>query len=306
MAQQLICKGCGQPIRGNYLSALGATWHPEHFVCASCGRPINTARFQVHEGKPYHSECFSNQIAPRCAYCNKPLVGEYLIDHWGTQFCAEHKDQYPRCAYCGRLVPPHDREPGAETVRCTICRGAAIETKEQAQPLFRQVVQWVNGQGLRYNNLPIHLELCGRATLAKYMQGRDLPDALGATAGKFYTENGRIVRAEVSGVAILLGLPSTLFRGVVAHELGHVWFVTQSIQRVPSWAEEGFCELLAYRYYSELNTPESRYHAEAIERNPDPVYGNGFRQVRTLADSIGFQRLIEVLSTAKQLPGIYP
>src|SRR5256885_10481262 len=154
MAQQLVCKGCGQPIRGNYLSALGATWHPEHFVCASCGRPINTARFQVHEGKPYHSECFSNQIAPRCAYCNKPLVGEYLIDHWGTQFCAEHKDQYPRCAYCGRLVPPRDQEPGAETVRCVICRGAAIETKELAQPLFRQVIQWVSAQGLRYNNLP--------------------------------------------------------------------------------------------------------------------------------------------------------
>jgi len=31
-----ICHGCNQEIRGPFVSALGRTWHPEHFVCNSC------------------------------------------------------------------------------------------------------------------------------------------------------------------------------------------------------------------------------------------------------------------------------
>src|SRR5438552_18014160 len=89
MTMQPLCKGCGQPIRDTYLTALNATWYPEHFRCAACGRPITERSFQVHQDAPYHSECFRDTIAPRCAYCNKPLLGEYLKDQWGTLYCKE-------------------------------------------------------------------------------------------------------------------------------------------------------------------------------------------------------------------------
>src|SRR6266542_4491834 len=74
MSVQPICKSCGQPIWGNYLNALGATWHPEHFMCAACGRPIGGSSFQLYQGAPYHLECYRDRVAPRCAYCGKPLV----------------------------------------------------------------------------------------------------------------------------------------------------------------------------------------------------------------------------------------
>jgi hypothetical protein len=119
---------------------------------------------------------------------------------------------------------------------------------------------------------------------------------------KTYSLDGRVVRSEVTGVAVLLGLPVTLFQGVTIHELGHVWLIVQGIQDLPSWAEEGFCELLSYRYYSELNTPEGRYHAASIERNSDPVYGEGFRRIRARADAMGFQRFVEALRSTKRLP----
>ena len=101
-----ICKGCGQPIWGTYLSALGSIWHPEHFVCAGCGSPIQGTSFQVYQDAPYHGECYTRQIAPRCVYCRKPLSGQYLIDSWGQMFCTAHQTELPPCAYCGRLVPP--------------------------------------------------------------------------------------------------------------------------------------------------------------------------------------------------------
>ncbi len=305
MSPYPICKQCGQPIWGSYLTTLGATWHPEHFLCTACHKPIGNTRFQLYEEAPYHSECYSQQVAPRCAYCGKPLTSEYLVDYWGTKFCKEHKGQFPTCSFCGRLVPPQQQENPVRSdgsVRCPICRESAIETASQAQPIFSQLIRWVNSQGLIYNNLPLSLELCDRPRLAELLKGRVRADSLGVTMGTTHTQNGQAVRTEVNGVAVLQGLPSTLFQGVTIHELGHVWLIVHDVNGLPSWAEEGFCELLTYRYYTQLNTPESLYHAEGIERNPNPVYGDGFRRVRAIADGVGFQRFVETLRTTRRLP----
>jgi hypothetical protein len=91
---------------------------------------------------------------------------------------------------------------------------------------------------------------------------------------------------------------------VTIHELGHVWLLVHDIKDLPVWAEEGFCELLTYRYYTQLNTEESRYYAQGIETNPNSVYGAGFRRVRAIADPIGFQRFVEAMRGKKRLPSI--
>lgn len=302
-----ICKACNQPIYGNYLSALNAHWHPEHFVCAGCGRRISETSFQLHDGAPYHAQCYRDLIAPRCAYCNKPLVGEYLIDSWGTKFCKEHKGKYPECSFCGRLVPPQQLEPDVkrnESIRCPICRASAIDSIAQAQPIFTRLKSWVNRQGLMYNNLPISLELCDRSKLSQYLRGSTEIHSLGVTRRTTYIQNGQEIGTEISGIAVLQGLPATLFQGVTIHELGHVWLTVHGIKDLPLWAEEGFCELLSYRFYSEMNTAEGRFHAGSIERSSHPVYGEGFRRVRAIADAVGFQRLLEVLRTTKRLPSI--
>jgi hypothetical protein len=114
--------------------------------------------------------------------------------------------------------------------------------------------------------------------------------------------NGQVVSTEVDGIAILRGLPAALFRGVCTHELGHAWLTLQGIRSLPGWAEEGFCELLSYRFYQQLNTEESRYHIAAIEESRDPMYGDGFRRVRAIADRMGFQKFVETLKTTKRLP----
>jgi len=310
MSSQPICKQCNQPIMGSYINALGATWHPEHFLCAACHKPIGDARFNLHEGVPYHSECFRQWIAPRCAYCGKPLMSEYLVDHWGTKYCKEHQGKYPTCTFCGRLVPPQQREhsvDNGESVRCPICRASAIEKIEQARPIFSRLIQWVNNQGLIYNNLPLSLELVDRHKLAKLITGRAGTAGIhsqGVTLSTTQTVNGKVVRTEVNGVAILEGMPAISFQGVTIHELGHVWLIVHDIKGLQPWAEEGFCELLTHRYYTQLNTEESRYHAKGIETNPDPIYGEGFRRVHVIVDAMGFQRFVEIMQRTKRLPSI--
>ncbi|WP_165423355.1 protein DA1 [Ktedonosporobacter rubrisoli] len=334
MPARPICKKCGQPIYGRYLTTLGAQWHPEHFICAGCGLPIREQGFQVHAQQPYHETCYINQVLPRCAvcgqpiqgraisiqgdtrsyhpacyaehaasrcaYCHKPLLNGYRVDYWGTKYCDEHEKQYPHCVYCSRLVPPQQQRPGEQEVRCTLCRSEAIETVDEARPIYMRVRQWVGAQGLRYNNLPLSLELCGPEKLATYFPNQARKH-LGATLSASSTFGEQILSTEVTGVAVLQGLPSSLFAGVAIHELGHVWLIVHGIEHLPTWAVEGFCELLAYRYYRELNSLENRYQAEQIERNPDPIYGEGFRRVRARAEALGFPRFLEQLRTTKRL-----
>ena len=373
MPARPVCNYCGKPVQGQYLSALNAIWHPDHFLCGGCGQPVRDASFNVHEGKPYHTTCFTERVlprcpvckkpvtgtymphkgasyhpecyresvaprcaycnkplikryvtaegkqyheacyrehvVPRCAYCNEPLLGRFLSDAWGNSYCEKHQKEYPRCDFCGRLIPPAQQERGRNlnSVRCPVCRQGAIETLSQAIPLFAGLEQWMRAQGLHFGSAKLNLELCDRAALASLRHSRGSgkpgePDTLGITRSTMHTVNGREVGAQVDGISILHGLPPTLFQGVAAHELGHAWLVIHGIRGLPAWAEEGFCELLAHRYWSGRHTAESRFHAGNIEKNPDPIYGEGFRKVRALADRLGFKQFIETLRATKRLP----
>ncbi|MEI6259734.1 MAG: protein DA1 [Deltaproteobacteria bacterium] len=306
MSAYPICKSCTKPINGPHIKAMGADWHPEHFRCASCGQPVNQSAFKEYQGLPWHIECFQRQTAMYCAYCNKALVGQYQMDGWGTKFCPVHSSQYPVCLFCGRLVPSHQQEHVLKNigyVRCPVCRASAIETQEQAQPFFPRLAQWVNSQGLRYNNLPLKFEVVDTTRLSEIKGQINNINALGATlVQKTVSTFG--TKVTVSGVAILQGLPSTLFHSVTVHELGHAWIAVHGITGLEKWAEEGFCQLLAHRLLVQIATLESKYHTIAIERNNDPVYGEGFRRVRAVAESVGFLHMVNFLLTSKRLPNI--
>src|SRR5205807_7413024 len=110
-------------------------------------------------------------------------------------------------------------------------------------------------------------------------------EELGTTLSTTYQLAHLQVHRVVDGVAILRGLPSIVFEGTIAHELGHVWLIMQAVREWPKPDEEGFCQLLAHRYYIQLDTDDSRYQARRIERNPDAIYGDGFRRVRAVADA---------------------
>jgi|SRR5579859_2228204 len=303
-----VCQACGQGIYGAYITALDATWHPAHFCCAVCRLPLSDATFYRHEGHAYHEACYQQRIAPRCTCCGQPMLGAYLEDSWGSRFCREHLGQYPACVFCGRLVPPrHQAHAAAPThgLRCPVCRSSAIEQIEPARPLFASLVQWVNRQGLLYGNLDLRIELRNRAQLAQIHAAHPPGGVLGTTLRTSYTQDGKLVRTEINGVAILRGLPAMLFQGVTVHELGHAWLGVQGIVDLPDWAEEGFCELLAYRFYTQAATTDSRFYAAAITRNPDPVYGIGFQRVQQAAQRAGsFSHLMGYLQTTRGWPSL--
>jgi hypothetical protein len=114
--------------------------------------------------------------------------------------------------------------------------------------------------------------------------------------------NKRVDHAEVNSVAILQGLPHTLFEGVCIHELGHVWLVQQNIVNLPMIDEEGFCEWLAQRHYIEIGSKTDLFYARGIAENSDPIYGDGFRKLKRLEERIGLAPIIKSLLRKKKLP----
>jgi hypothetical protein len=300
-----LCNYCGKPVWDRYIVAEGQTWHPEHFLCASCGRPIQEASYQTSEGQRYHQACFRERVLPRCVYCQKPLEGRYALDGWGNAFCEIHRKQFPACSFCHRLIPPREQTPGWQAYgsrRCTVCRATAIETSEQARPAYDRLKVWLGQQGFRFQQLPLRLELWERARIDKAVSTHTINHTLGITLSRQEILNQRVLSTKVEGIAVVPGMPATLFAGVVAHELGHAWLIVHEIRSLPLPMEEGFCQLLSYRYYQSLSTPEARYHSTALAKDTDPVYGDGFRQVLALSERVGFDRLVEYLQKNKRLP----
>lgn len=72
--QKGCCNACDKPIVGQVITALGKTWHPEHFTCNHCNQELGTRNFFERDGNPYCEADYHNLFSPRCAYCNGPIL----------------------------------------------------------------------------------------------------------------------------------------------------------------------------------------------------------------------------------------
>ncbi|XP_068004561.1 leupaxin isoform X2 [Melanerpes formicivorus] len=86
------------PSSSQVLTALGKTWHPEHFTCARCGEELGSQPFFEREGRAYCQEDYQQAFAPRCAYCAGP-IREKVLTALGQTWHPEHFF----CAHCGKV-----------------------------------------------------------------------------------------------------------------------------------------------------------------------------------------------------------
>lgn len=149
------CESCSLPIAGKIVTAAGARFHPECFVCHHCHTPLECVAFyQEPEAKrnerlaeaPSDDEearllrfyChldFHEKFSPRCKSCKTPIEGEIVVAcgaewHVGHFFCAEcgdpfdsntpfvEKDGFAWCLQC------HSRRTAP---RCLGCKKPVLE-----------------------------------------------------------------------------------------------------------------------------------------------------------------------------------
>lgn len=78
--QKGCCNACDKPIVGQVITALGKTWHPEHFTCNHCSQELGTRNFFERDGNPYCESDYHNLFSPRCAYCNGPILDVCILN----------------------------------------------------------------------------------------------------------------------------------------------------------------------------------------------------------------------------------
>ncbi|EMP26467.1 Histone-lysine N-methyltransferase PRDM9 [Chelonia mydas] len=84
-------------VQSNVVTALGNTWHPEHFVCTHCQKEMGGSNFFEKDGAPYCERDYFQLFSPRCGLCNEPILDKMvtaLDKNWHPEhFC---------CVKCGR------------------------------------------------------------------------------------------------------------------------------------------------------------------------------------------------------------
>ena len=78
-----------------------------------------------------------------------------------------------------------------------------------------------------------------------------------------------------------------------------VHFTTPEEKRVVWNAKtaEGFCNLGSYLIYKNDATHFSQIHLQAMENDPDEIYGSGFRYMKSILLEIGWEKLLTKMRT---------
>ncbi|KPP67877.1 paxillin-like [Scleropages formosus] len=96
-----VCGACKKPIAGQVVTAMGRTWHPEHFVCTHCQEEIGSRNFFERDGQPFCERDYHNLFSPRCHYCNGPILDKVV-----TALDRTWHPEHFFCAQCGSFFGP--------------------------------------------------------------------------------------------------------------------------------------------------------------------------------------------------------
>lgn len=96
-----VCGACCKPIIGQVVTAMGRTWHPEHFVCSHCQEEIGSRNFFERDGQPYCERDYHHLFSPRCYYCNGPILDKVV-----TALDRTWHPEHFFCAQCGAFFGP--------------------------------------------------------------------------------------------------------------------------------------------------------------------------------------------------------
>jgi hypothetical protein len=143
----------------------------------------------------------------------------------------------------------------------------------------------------------VHVKLISRSELLDA-----IPGAGYRTWGFTMSRIDAVGPAVDTNIGVLAGLPYELFGMTVSHEAGHAWLHQNGGPLQDRATEEGFCNLVAAAWLKGRGTPMAEQLLTSLLADPDPVYGDGYRSVRTAAKQHGVASVIETLTREGRLP----
>jgi len=110
------CARCGKPCKGRSVTALGKTWHTDHFTCHICNEPFAGPNFHAHEGNPYCQTHYVQMFGDNCADCHQPIITG------GAKFLGKaFHDDCLKCVQCSKVLKSGDFTSWEAKPMCISC-----------------------------------------------------------------------------------------------------------------------------------------------------------------------------------------
>lgn len=222
-----------------------------------------------------------------CTVCGGRIGNSWFSSEFGDVWCESHRTE-GQCAWCG--VPNRNR--AGDRSNCASCGDNVVSTRLHVDTALRQVGARMARLGLSVTH-PTRLVLRPPETLRSSGLFDLSPDQLGVT--RWLVSDREQPVGEIT-IGIASGLPLPQFRRVLAHEYAHALLVGYPTARLLDLRiVEGFAESVAAH---ELKSTDGRLEMillRRMRRNPDPVYGGGYRAVDDAISRHGMEPVFDAL-----------
>ncbi len=303
IAKGLVCAHCEEILMDSWVESDKQKYHESCYtksvqvICDICAKPIIGA-FRKDDDGQYHVDCYKNHKLEKCIVCSEPIEGRFLSDLWGNSSHDKHNGIEPDfCGSCGRIISETSSNGGFVLddgrMICGLCNKTVVNTKEQVLQIAGKVRKILASVGLVIPK-KIPVLLVDQNQLSKIAAAIHTDNTKGFTKSKTTTLRGKVISTRHK-VYILQNLPKVELMGVLAHEFLHVWLNEKRIL-LSSPETEGFCNLGLVLVSSSTLNPLAKILVINMEKNPDPVYGDGYRNMKKRLDKYGWKKLIREIS----------
>ena len=213
-----------------------------------------------------------------CCYCGKNILGLHYIDLYGQKICASH----PRhlCISCCSFCDDKAIMIAEGKYLCTNCQNYHTTLKD-AKKIIKMIREHYLQTGLGVIDR-FHLEMVSVEEMRQLCQPISAGDVLGLAM-----YNGRRY-----DIRVIRNLSHTAMAGILAHEILHIWQYQRKLN-APQRICEGFCDLGSYEIYKLIKTTHAEVKIDMLQKDPSPIYGDGYRIVKRYFDKAGWQGVIK-------------
>ena len=268
--------------------------------CAVCRRSLS-GEVLKYKGELYCSIRCLKRVLPKCAVCGEPITGKYAV------FTSVEGRKRRLCRHCSRLTRCFACELPGRTKRlpdgryvCSDYEREAIRSTEEAELLLekvRKTLESLLGEPVE-NSFRFRMVSYPELLKVADLRVNDTAIELGLCHASFSERRSgnkrEIVKIETE-ILMLDHLPRRRFLEIAAHELAHHWQYHAAPYLRDRVMQEGFAEFMA----SLVNREFGQENLNArIEQRRDPVYGAGFRKIRSVARREGIEGVKKMLRDA--------
>jgi len=227
-----------------------------------------------------------------CYICKKRISGRYYIDAFNRNACEEHLTRDTvQCSSCGGFTK-RDNPLADGRWLCRVCVEMALKPGAPVERYVSHVLDVLKRtgfDGLSLSNMTV--EIVPAQKLAEFY-GSTVVNVQNKGACRTMTTMSLLGGRQCThSIYMLTHLNHVEFSGALAHEMLHAWLCQNDVVMSPK-RTEGFCNLGADLMWNRISSSLTKIYLKNLHESPDPIYGDGFREMHALCDELGWKALI--------------